>query len=301
MLEEWRVSGSGVPTLALSVDEGIGQAAGEDFDHRLLEDYVNAWPTDGPRDVTFGLATFELLESLQAAVDRPFARDEDLSLPATLVFDGEGRLAAIHRGLVKDAVVEADLAFLESDAAHDPEARRSRAAAFEGRWLAPPPRTSTVAIARAWLDAGAAEAAADALLRAAARGEFKAGTAIVRPASRAAAEAARLLYDKGDFSHAIPVATLTTELRPDWPKGHFNRATMLEASGDLEAAEAAYTKVLSLRANHWQALANRGLLRGRSGRRSEGFADLQQALTAMPKSAPPAQREQLTEMLDSLR
>ncbi|MEM8710793.1 MAG: ASPIC/UnbV domain-containing protein [Planctomycetota bacterium] len=299
-LQGWQIRGASFPTLALSVDEVVAAAQGDTFDFTRLDTYLAAWPEDGPRKIQFGLATYELLNAVQTAVDRPFARDEDLSLPATLVFDQEGRLAAVHRGLVQDEVIAENLAFLSGELASDPEARRRAAVPFEGRWLAPPPRTSTVAIARAWLDAGAAEAAAEALLSAAERGEFSATSPLARPASRAAAEAARLLFEKGDLAHAIPAATLTTDLRPDWPKGHFNRGTMLDAAGETALAEAAYTRVLSIRPKYWQALANRGLLRARTGRKDLGIEDLRAAIKALPASAPEAQRAQLSEMLKAL-
>ncbi|QDV08187.1 ASPIC and UnbV [Planctomycetes bacterium Poly30] len=300
-LTRWKTSDATYPILALSVDDVIGAARGQKFDHARLDDFVTAWPDTGEREITFGTASYELLEALQSAVDRPFARDEDIALPATFVLDAAGRIASVHRGPVGAEVLGTELAFLSSPESEQPEKRRSRATPFQGRWLAAAPKFSAVGLARAWLDSGQARAAADLLQRAEARGEWSSDSATARPASRASAEAARLLYEAGDLPHAIEAANLTSKLRPEWAKGHFNRATILDAAGLFEEAEAAYTQVLELRARHWQALANRGWLRGRTGRKAEGLADLQQALKVLPKGVPQGQRAQLESMVQALR
>ena len=300
-LEGWKSEGVDYPVLALSVDQVIAKADGEAFDFRRLESFIDDWPQPSPTAVTFGNATYELLSALQTAVDRPFARDEDLALPATFVFDANGMISSIHRGPVAAPVIEAELAFLNSPDASDPDKRRERCVPFDGKWIVPAPKSSMVGLARSWIDAGHAKAAAELLTQAVERGEIAPTSPSARPTSRATAEAARILYDQGDLEGAILAATVTSTLRPEWAKGHFNRATMLDAAGRTTEADEAYTKVIGIRAKHWQALANRGLLRSRSDRKAQGVADLEAAIKALPKSATAEQRQQLRAMLESVR
>jgi tetratricopeptide (TPR) repeat protein len=296
----WKTSNAPYPILALSVDEVMAEAKGESFDSSNLEIFAMAWPELDGQGVTFGTASYELLQTLQAAVDRPFARDEDLALPATIVLNAAGQIASVHRGHVAQGAIAQELEFLRSPAAENADALRERVTPLKGRWLAPAPKFSTISLARAWLDSGQARAASDVLLRAEARGEWALDAPATRPASRVAAEAARILYEAGDLPHAIEAANLTSKMRPEWAKGHFNRAAMLDAAGRFKEAEAAYTTVLNLRARHWQALANRGRLRGRDGRKAEGLSDLRQALKTLPKKASTEQRAQLQAMIDEL-
>ena len=64
------------------------------------------------------------------------------------------------------------------------------------------------------------------------------------------------------------------ELSPNTPVAWYNLGNILFESEDFDGATAAYTKAVELKPDFGEAYYNRGYIALRSGRRTEGIADL---------------------------
>jgi len=96
----------------------------------------------------------DTLDIVQTLINTAFAWREDAVSPTSLLLDKQGRVAAIYRGVVGPKRLLQDRnALLVDDAT-----RRGLSVPFDGRWTAPAGKLRLDLIAKAFLDAGHAEA-----------------------------------------------------------------------------------------------------------------------------------------------
>ncbi len=218
---------AGLEVLALSVDgldpeKATGPADAEAFACRLGASF------------TFALAQRPLLDKLQLLHDRMFARHIPLAVPTSLLIDAEGRLAAVYRGPVDVERLLGDVRNLGAAA----EQRRTLAAPFPGRWLAPPQALSLATIAQRFAADGFYD---DAIL-------YLRHALDQRPEDpdlhRGLGE---LLFRRGDLAAAAESYAQVLRLSPEDPKAGHVLADILAARGQLEESLAVYRRALEVR------------------------------------------------------
>ncbi|MCA9260924.1 MAG: redoxin domain-containing protein, partial [Planctomycetales bacterium] len=108
-----------------------------------------------------GMLTAETYRRVEQLFDWPFGRRVPLPAPTSLLFDGQGQLAAIYRGPAEVDAILADLSAVETPA----DARLEEALPFPGRWLGRPRPQRPIQIAIGLMNKGDVADAADFVRR----------------------------------------------------------------------------------------------------------------------------------------
>jgi tetratricopeptide (TPR) repeat protein len=133
----------GLDIVALSVDK---------IDANVEAGADNAAATIAQLELPFphGLATVELYARLEQLMNWPFRRKIPVPVPVSLLFDGQGQLAAIYRGPVDAPTLASDVAKLSLT----PSELRMAALPFGGRWDQLPQPLRPIQIAIDLMDKG---------------------------------------------------------------------------------------------------------------------------------------------------
>ena len=141
--EEDALRAAGLDIAALSTD-GMGdvptttEAAARSFMDEIRFPFLN------------GMATGETLDKVEIVKRSLFDRRFPLSLPFSMLLDGEGRVAVLYRGGVTAADLLADLELLGASRVQ----LRAQAVPFAGRWFTQPPDEVSLASYARWYEDG---------------------------------------------------------------------------------------------------------------------------------------------------
>jgi tetratricopeptide (TPR) repeat protein len=128
------LAAAGLNVLALSVD-GLA-------DDRTSQDEAKAFIQREKFTLPAGMATADLVDTLQVYLDSLFARDMAIGVPYSFLVDSQGQLAAIYRGAVDLQEVLAD----QKQLALSGPALRNAGVPFKGRWIDMPDYDSLLRI-----------------------------------------------------------------------------------------------------------------------------------------------------------
>ncbi len=139
--EEDALRAAGLEIAALSTD-GMSEVATttEEAARKLMDEIAFPFP--------HGMATEETLDKVEIVKRSLFDRRFPLSLPFSMLLDGEGRVAVLYRGGVTAGDLIADLELL---AARDSDLRAA-SAALSGRWFTEPPDEVSLASYARWYE-----------------------------------------------------------------------------------------------------------------------------------------------------
>ena len=132
---------AGLEIAALSTD-GMGDVA------TTTEDAARKFMDEIGFPFRHGMATEETLDKVEIVKRSLFDRRFPLSLPFSMLIDGEGRVAALYRGGVTAADLLADLELLD---ARDADLRAA-SAPLSGRWFTEPPGEVSLASYARWYE-----------------------------------------------------------------------------------------------------------------------------------------------------
>lgn len=309
---ERELRAAGLSVLALTV-EGIDEDKGttpEDA-RRLLGEIK--FPFDA------GIATTELLDKLQLLQAFLFDPVPSFTVPQSLLFDEQGRLALIYRGPVTAKGLLGDLSVLAASG----NVLRDGSLPFPGRWYSPyyPPESYARSLANRFQDrypeevVGLIEAAMEhrAAQQQAKPGEpreaqeaddhLRLATGLValgrideaishfrrsltqRPASSAALRGLGLaLAAQGKPEEAMAQFRRAIEVDPDDSEAHNNLALALHLQGRPDEAIRHYRQALRIKPDSDQVHYNLGMALTMSGSPGEALAELREALRLNPDS-----------------
>ena len=253
-----------------------------------------------------GFADQVLLSKLQLLINRMFYRHVPHVVPISFLIDAEYHLAAVYRGPVSIDRLLKDIRNLQ----RPPNARRTMATPFAGRWLARPPSLGLQSIAQAFTDRNWHDDAAMYLRRAAsllpnnASVRTKLGLCLQRQGKP---DEALELYrqavhldpndasahnnlgyallvqaerdrDRNPFEQAISHFRSAIQINSDHAEAHFNLAITLRMQGKLTEAVSHYRQVLQVDPNHVEAHNNLGIALRSQGKVGEAIRHYRLAL-----------------------
>ena len=244
--EQQQLRNAGLDVLALSLD-GLSR--------QPRADPRAAAKLPGDLDFPFstGTATADTLTHLRHLQSVLFDREVPLSVPWSLLLDGERRLVAIYRGPATIEVLLHDAANVSVAA----DRRRDLAVPFAGRWYTQ--AITDVALA----EFVAARFSQDLPAQSARFYEIASGLAAAEEATRLKAQAAEL-YHRAARQFARRRRTEQAEecfqaairLRPTSAEARFDYAALLAGTGRPAQAESQYRRVLELDPTHQRAADN---------------------------------------------
>ena len=139
--EEAALRGAGLGIAALSTD-GLGDVP------TTTEEAARSFMDEIGFPFLNGMATEETLDKVEIVKRSLFDRRFPLSLPFSLLLDGDGRVAALYRGGVAADDLLADIELLDAGAAD----LRAASAALPGRWYTDPPNQVSLASYARWYE-----------------------------------------------------------------------------------------------------------------------------------------------------
>ena len=139
--EEDALRAAGLEVAAFSTD-GMGDVPG------TTEEAARKFMDEIGFPFLNGMATEETLDKVEIVKRSLFDRRFPLSLPFSLLIDGEGRVGALYRGGVTADDLLADLELLDAP----PADLRAESAPFPGRWYTDPPEEVSLASYARWYE-----------------------------------------------------------------------------------------------------------------------------------------------------
>lgn len=231
-LERERWTRLGLELVALNADE----EATREQATRMLADL--AFPGAS------AFATPETVDALDVLQRGLLELKRRIALPTSFLVDASGRAVVVYRGPVAADVLERDLALCGAT----PQARLAAAAAFPGRWHAPPPKPDLGAIAAQFEAQGLTELAVDYRQH-----EFQ-----LRHTSPAGMlnEFGLVRARQGQLAQAIAHFRDAVELDPEFFEARNHLAVALHELGQVEEAVRHYEAALSVRSTAPEVLYN---------------------------------------------
>lgn len=228
------IRGAGIEVIALNVDD-LGDERGDSgAAARALEGFP----------FTAGLATPELLETIQGLHDIQFKLDLALGVPMSFLIDARGHLSVIYKGRV-------EIDQLLQDAHHSEGTRLER---WERAASAPGTQ----------LEGERIEAAA------------------VQADLRLRMQLALSMQRTGRIGEAIANYFEAVRCDPDCAEAHNNLGTLLGAAGQLQEAVGHLERAAMLKPGDTHILTNLGNMRLRQGKYAEAIDLYERALAAQP-------------------
>jgi tetratricopeptide (TPR) repeat protein len=211
----------GLDVVAVSADQDVAAA----------DQYLDsiAWPYAQGRASNKALDVLDLLQRMQ------LERRRRLALPTSFLIDTAGMVAAIYKGPLELATVQADAARLDDG----PDALRDAAVPFSGRWFAPPPKADLEWLADRFEERGLRREANELRVR-----QFE-----IRELTQAGLsnEIGLIRARQGRMDQAVELFAEAARLEPDWFDAHRNLGSALHELGRLDEAAASYEIALRFR------------------------------------------------------
>ncbi len=203
-----------------------------------------------------GAATVELLRKLELVQRVLFSQDQPIAVPTSFLFDQDGELAVVYRGLLDTEQLARDIAALDLFL----EQRRDMAVPLAGRWLNPPRQLLTRAVGRIFEQHGFDEDHARYL---------QMDTEVLnRRRELAGSESER------------------TEINRQFAAANYNTGLALVSSGDVDEAVGHFRRAVEVQPDHTEALINLGTLLARGGEIEDAILHFERALDVDAKSLP---------------
>lgn len=283
--EEGALRAAGLGIAALSTD-GMGDVAAttEEAARSFMDGIGFPFP--------HGMATEETLDKVEIVKRSLFDRRFPLSLPFSMLIDGEGRVAVLYRGGVTAADLLADLELLGA-----PDADlRAASAPFPGRWYTDPPAEVSLASYARWYEDGFPAEAVDLLQR-----SVEVERARLDRASEDGGRAAferrgardrlfkslqRLAFlesERGDREAAVRHARAALDLEPDDPGARVAYENALVDAGDTGSVRAQAEAALAADPGDVAARVRLAELLDSEGRTDEAVRELGRAVEESPR------------------
>ena len=279
--EEDALRAAGLEIAALSTD-GMGdlatttEAAARSFMDEIGFPFLN------------GVATEETLDKVEIVKRSLFDRRFPLSLPFSMLLDGEGRVAVLYRGGVTAGDLIADLELLD---ARDSDLRVA-SAALPGRWYTEPPDEVSLASHARWYEERF-PAEAVALLRRSvdveqARLDDGGGASFERQGARdrlfkSLQRLTVLEGRRGDNEAATRHARAALDLEPDDPAARAAWQNALLDAGDTGSVRAQAEAALAADPGDVAARVRLAELLDREGQTDEALRELRRAVEESPR------------------
>ncbi|MCY3971801.1 MAG: tetratricopeptide repeat protein [Acidobacteria bacterium] len=283
--EEAALRAAGLEIAALSTD-GMGEVA------TTTEEAARKFMDEIAFPFLHGMATEETLDKVEIIKRSLFDRRFPLSLPFSMLIDGEGRVAALYRGGVMAADLLADLALLGASRSE----LRAQAVPFAGRWFTDPPDEVSLAsyarwyeegfpeesvallgrsvdVERAWLDSGAGDATGSA--------EFERRGAKDR-LFKSLQRLATIENRRGNHRTAARHARAALDLEPDDPGARMTYQNALVDAGDVGQVRAEVEAVLDADPGNVAARVRLAELLDGEGRTEDAATELRRAVERSP-------------------
>ena len=283
--EEGALRAAGLGIAALSTD-GMGDVAAttEEAARSFMDDIGFPFP--------HGMATEETLDKVEIVKRSLFDRRFPLSLPFSMLIDGEGRVAVLYRGGVTADDLLADLELLD---ARDADLR-AESAPFPGRWYTDPPAEVSLASYARWYEDGFPAEAVDLLQRSVEVERVR--------LDRAAADGGRAAFERrgardrlfkslqrlaflegerGDREAAVRHARAALDLEPDDPGARVAYENALVDAGDVDRVRAEAEAALAADPGNLAARVRLAELLDAEGRTDEAADELRLAVERSPE------------------
>ncbi len=235
-----------------------------------------------------GMATEETLDKVEIVKRSLFDRRFPLSLPFSMLIDGEGRVAALYRGGVTAADLLADLELLDT---RDAELRAA-SAPLSGRWYTDPPGEVSLASYARWYEEQFPEESVALLRRSVdverARLDGGGGASFERQGARdrlfkSLQRLTVLESRRGDDEAAARYARAAFDLEPDDPAARAAWQNALLDAGDTGSVRAQAEAALAADPGDVAARVRLAELLDGEGRTDEAVRELGRAVEQSPR------------------
>ena len=285
--EEDALRAAGLEIAALSTD-GMGdvptttEAAARSFMDEIGFPFLN------------GMATEETLDKVEIVKRSLFDRRFPLSLPFSMLLDGEGRVAVLYRGGVTASDLIADLELLDARNSD----LRAASAALAGRWFTEPPDEVSLASYARWYEERFPEESVALLRRSVEVEQARLDDgAPVSPSGSASFERQgardRLFKSlqrltvlegrRGDYAAAARYARAALDLEPDDPAARAAWRNALLDAGDTGSVRAEIEAALAADPGDVAARVRLAELLDSEGRTDEALRELRRAVEESPR------------------
>ncbi len=284
--EEAELGAAGLEIAALSTD-GMGEVATttEEAARKFMEEIAFPFP--------HGMATEETLDKVEIIKRSLFDRRFPLSLPFSMLLDGEGRVAVLYRGGVTAADLLADLELLGASRVQ----LRAQAVPFAGRWFTQPPDEVSLASYARWYEDGFPDESVALLSRSVdvertrLEGGAGDGSGPAEFERRGAKDRlfksfqrlATIESRRGNHRAAARHARAALDLEPDDPGARMAYENALVDAGDVDQVRAEVEAVLAADPGSTAARVRLAELLDREGRTDEAVRELGRAVEASPR------------------
>ncbi len=272
---------AGLEIAALSTD-GMGEVA------TTTEEAARKFMDEIGFPFRHGMATEETLDKVEIVKRSLFDRRFPLSLPFSMLIDGEGRVAALYRGGVTAADLLADLELLD---ARDADLRAA-SAPLPGRWFTDPPGEVSLASYARWYEEGFPEESVALLRRSVeveqARLDDSGAASFERQAARdrlfkSLQRLTVLEGRRGDDEAAARYARAAFDLEPDDPAARAAWQNALLDAGDTGSVRAQAEAALAADPGDVAARVRLAELLDGEGRTDEAVRELGRAVEESPR------------------
>lgn len=279
--EEGALRAAGLEVVALSTD-GMGEVATttEEAARSFMDEIAFPFP--------YGMATEETLDKVEIVKRSLFDRRFPLSLPFSMLLDGEGRVAVLYRGGVTADVLLADLELLD---ARDSDLRVA-SATLPGRWYTEPPDEVSLASYARWYEERFPEESVALLRRSVeveqARLDDGGGASFERQGARdrlfkSLQRLTVLEGRRGDNEAAARYARAALDLEPDDPAARAAWQNALLDAGDTGSVRAQAEAALAADPGDVSARVRLAELLDREGRTDDAVRELGRAVEVSPR------------------
>ena len=279
--EEDALRSAGLEIAALSTD-GMGEVA------TTTEAAARSFMDEIGFPFLHGMATGETLDKVEIVKRSLFDRRFPLSLPFSMLLDGEGRVAVLYRGGVTANDLIADLELLE---ARDSDLRVA-SAPLSGRWYTEPPDEVSLASYARWYEERFPEESVALLRRSVeveqARVDDGGGASFERQGARdrlfkSLQRLAVLEGRRGDNEAAARYARAALDLEPDDPAARAAYQNALLDAGDTGSVRAQAEAALAVDPGDVAARVRLAELLDREGRTDDAVRELGRAVEENPR------------------
>ncbi|MCY3934121.1 MAG: tetratricopeptide repeat protein [Acidobacteria bacterium] len=272
---------AGLEIAALSTD-GMGDVA------TTTEEAARKFMDEIAFPFLHGMATEETLDKVEIVKRSLFDRRFPLSLPFSMLIDGEGRVAVLYRGGVTAGDLIADLELLD---ARDADLRAA-SAPLPGRWFTEPPGEVSLASYARWYEEGFPEESVALLRRSVeveqARLDEGARASFERQGARdrlfkSLQRLTVLEGRRGDNEAAARYARAALDLEPDDPAARAAYQNALLDAGDTGSVRAQAEAALAVDPGDVAARVRLAELLDREGRTDDAVRELGRAVEENPR------------------
>ena len=279
--EEDALRAAGLDIAARSTD-GMGEVA------TTTEEAARKFMDEIGFPFLHGMATEEALDKVEIVKRSLFDRRFPLSLPFSMLLDGEGRVAVLYRGGVTAGDLIGDLELLD---ARDSDLR-VESAALPGRWYTEPPGEVSLASYARWYEERFPEESVALLRRSVeveqARLDDDGGASFERQGARdrlfkSLQRLTVLEGRRGDNEAAARYARAALDLEPDDPAARAAWQNALLDAGDTGSVRAQAEAALAADPGDVAARVRLAELLDREGRTDEALRELGRAVEGSPR------------------